>query len=144
MVCNAESVYCRMRGKVVMSNARSRELSHALSLRSPCKVHVLLVLCRGVGVCHTLSGLHSPHAGRVGGLSAGQAEGRGAAVRRGRGARRAAGSEPFYPLEEFLTTLRLYILTAKPKQPAAAAATYAHGDLGRPKLILLVVMCVCV
>ena len=96
----AESLCCRMRGNVVMSNARSREFFHALSLRSPCKVHLWLVLCQGVGVCRTLSGLHSPHAGRVGGLSAGQAGGRGAAARRGQGARRAAGSKPFYPLEE--------------------------------------------
>ena len=72
-----------------------------LSQRSPCNVHVWLVLRQGVELCHALSGLHPPHAGRVGSLSAGQAGGRGAAVRRGRGARRAAGSKPFYPLEEF-------------------------------------------
>ena len=77
------SSYCRMLGKIVMSNVEPIGCADDLSQGSPCNVHVWSVFCHGVEFCHALSGLHPPHVGRMGSHSAGQAGGRGAAARRG-------------------------------------------------------------
>ena len=83
MLRNVELSGCPMVGPIGMSIEVPHGCACGLSFGSLCKVHVWFVLCQRVEFWRRCSILHAPHTGRVGGLSAGQAGGRGAAVRRG-------------------------------------------------------------